>query len=285
MGMGHLVSLHFIHRDLAARNLLLAQARKRLTNGRRPTNQGGFEMVTKVADFGLSRGANNTGESEHYYTSSNKVFPIRWTAPEAMETFKFTGASDVWSFAIVVIEMFQNGENPYQGISNPDVMKLTMSGGRHMQPAYCPDNIYAILMQCWDSDPNKRPTFAVLAEQFRIFSAPTVIGSAKEAIQRRKSRRDTMLSNELSLELARSAGNSPRSPRRTDSSATSPSTSTSPYNNTSSTDAGDKLKKASPTSCGPPRATSSGGNVRGGNHYQFEEVKEVPEYDEQNEVR
>ena len=87
-GMAHLHAKRFMHRDLAARNLLVSR-------------QG----ECKVADFGLSRGASNSDdgdvedpEAEQYYRSSHGMFPIRWTAPESIETFKFTPASDVWSF-------------------------------------------------------------------------------------------------------------------------------------------------------------------------------------------
>jgi hypothetical protein len=90
LGMAHLHAKRFMHRDLAARNLLVSR-------------QG----ACKVADFGLSRGASTAEsddgededpEAEQYYRSSHGMFPIRWTAPESIETFKFTPASDVWSF-------------------------------------------------------------------------------------------------------------------------------------------------------------------------------------------
>ena len=95
-GMLHLIQRHFIHRDLAARNVLV-----------------GTGMVGQVADFGLSRGTRlavndadsdggvSTNQDGEYYRSQAGVFPIRWTAPEAMETLRFSPASDVWSFGAV----------------------------------------------------------------------------------------------------------------------------------------------------------------------------------------
>ena len=82
-GMEHLSKYHFIHRDLACRNVLYS------------------EGMCKVADFGLSRGGggdddaaggNAAAAHEDYYKSTAGVFPVRWTAPEAMETMRFTPA-------------------------------------------------------------------------------------------------------------------------------------------------------------------------------------------------
>jgi serine/threonine protein kinase len=119
----------------------------------------------------LSRGTSNSAaatvdqadQHEDYYKSAGGVFPVRWTAPESMETLRFSPASDVWSFGIVVIELMVNGETPYHGMSNPDVMKMTMSGGRHAKPPLCTAAIYSILLKCWAVDPAERPTFGALA--------------------------------------------------------------------------------------------------------------------------
>jgi serine/threonine protein kinase len=132
--------------------------------------------MCKIADFGLSRGSggeSSTAENEaaatheDYYKSTAGVFPVRWTAPEAMETLRFTPASDVWSFGIVVIEMLVDGETPYHGMSNPDVMKFTMSGGRHPKPPLCSNKLHNTLLKCWDADPAKRPHFAQLCDAFK----------------------------------------------------------------------------------------------------------------------
>jgi serine/threonine protein kinase len=167
-GMVHLSKEHFIHRDLACRNVLYS------------------EGMCKIADFGLSRGSRvgeaitpdewthenadrvDRGEThEDYYKSTTGVFPVRWTAPEAMETLRFTPASDVWSFGIVVIELLVDGETPYHGMSNPDVMNLTMSGGRHPKPPLCSNKLYDMLLKCWDADAAKRPAFPQLCDAFK----------------------------------------------------------------------------------------------------------------------
>ena len=92
-GMAHLIESHFVHRDLAARNVLVDSMR-----------------TCKVADFGLSRAvavsedaAAGDEEEEQYYRSVKGQFPVRWTAPEAMETNKFDTKTDVWSFGVTLV--------------------------------------------------------------------------------------------------------------------------------------------------------------------------------------
>jgi surface protein len=163
-GMAHLSERHFIHRDLAARNVLLTSGLSLC------------KLVCKVADFGLSRGGsdlhtNDSDGRENYYRSQNGVFPVRWTAPEAMEQLKFTQASDIWSFGIVIVEIIQDGANPYPNIkSNPDVVLHTISGGCHPQPSECSTNASMLMLytaaatKCFSAIPTARPTFIKLAK-------------------------------------------------------------------------------------------------------------------------
>ena len=78
------------------------------------------------------------------------------TGPEAMETLKFTMASDVWSYGIVLIEIMQDGATPYPGIDNAVVMQKVMGGWRHPQPAECSTGVYETLCDCWAADVNNR---------------------------------------------------------------------------------------------------------------------------------
>jgi serine/threonine protein kinase len=162
--MEHLMSKRFVHRDLAARNVLLA-------SGKSSTG-----MVCKVADFGLSRGgaaagddAGEGGGGENYYRSQQGVFPVRWTSPEAMETLKFSEASDIWSYGIVLIEILTDGEKPFPDIkSNPGVVRFTLGGGKHPKPPACDTSatlseLYDLACICFKTDPNERPPFTFLA--------------------------------------------------------------------------------------------------------------------------
>jgi hypothetical protein len=153
-GMAHVSSKKFVHRDIAARNVLVTSAR-----------------VCQIADFGLCRavgGGDATGgvagdAKDDYYKSQKGVFPVRWTSPEAMETLKFTAASDVWAWGVTVCEIFQDGEKPYSDMNNAAVITELMSGFRHPCPKGCPPALYDMMLMCWKEEPIERPTFEYLA--------------------------------------------------------------------------------------------------------------------------
>ncbi|XP_031516423.1 ephrin type-A receptor 2 [Papio anubis] len=134
-------NMNYVHRDLAARNILVNS-----------------NLVCKVSDFGLSRVLEDDPEAT--YTTSGGKIPIRWTAPEAISYRKFTSASDVWSFGIVMWEVMTYGERPYWELSNHEVMKAINDGFRLPTPMDCPSAIYQLMMQCWQQERARRPKFA-----------------------------------------------------------------------------------------------------------------------------
>ncbi|XP_058498188.1 tyrosine-protein kinase Srms [Solea solea] len=143
-GMAYLEDRNIVHRDLAARNILV-----------------GDDLVCKVADFGLAR----IIKDSVYTASRNTKIPVRWTAPEAAIYQRFSVKSDVWSFAVLLYEMMSRGKMPYEGKSNKEVLDLLSSGFRLPCPNRCPQNIYRIMMDCWASEPSKRPSFHALHSQ------------------------------------------------------------------------------------------------------------------------
>ncbi|CAI5646868.1 unnamed protein product [Oreochromis niloticus] len=139
-GMKYLSDMSYVHRDLAARNILVNN-----------------NMECKVSDFGLSRVLED--DPEGTYTTSGGKIPIRWTAPEAIAYRKFTSASDVWSFGIVMWEVMAFGERPYWDMSNHEVMKAINEAFRLPAPMDCPSAVYQLMLQCWLQDRAKRPRF------------------------------------------------------------------------------------------------------------------------------
>ncbi|ELR19142.1 protein kinase domain containing protein [Acanthamoeba castellanii str. Neff] len=141
-GMDHLHSHRIVHRDLATRNLLL-----KLRHGGEP-----------VCDFGLSR----TLEASEYYWATKSLMPIRWSSPEALKYRKFTPKSDVWSFGVVMWEIFSFGQVPYSALTNSEVMTWLDQGERLPRPNRCPEAVYRVMLKCWHLDPKRRPAFSEL---------------------------------------------------------------------------------------------------------------------------
>uniref|UniRef100_A0A8B9W017 receptor protein-tyrosine kinase n=1 Tax=Anas zonorhyncha TaxID=75864 RepID=A0A8B9W017_9AVES len=153
-GMKYLANMNYVHRDLAARNILVNS-----------------NLVCKVSDFGLSRVLEDDPEAT--YTTSGGKIPIRWTAPEAISYRKFTSASDVWSYGIVMWEVMSYGERPYWELSNHEVMKAINEGFRLPAPLDCPSAVYQLMMQCWQQERSRRPKFAdVVSILDKLIRAP-----------------------------------------------------------------------------------------------------------------
>ncbi|XP_008331857.1 ephrin type-B receptor 3-like [Cynoglossus semilaevis] len=141
-GMKYLSDMNYVHRDLAARNILVNS-----------------NLVCKVSDFGLSRFLDDTSADPTYTSSLGGKIPIRWTSPEAIAFRKFTSASDVWSYGIVMWEVVSYGERPYWDMSNQDVMTAVEQDYRLPPPMDCPMVLHQLMLECWMKERNLRPKF------------------------------------------------------------------------------------------------------------------------------
>ncbi|XP_032878724.1 receptor-type tyrosine-protein kinase FLT3 isoform X1 [Amblyraja radiata] len=142
-GMDFLTSRSCIHRDLAARNVLV-------THGK----------VAKICDFGLAR---DIMQDSNYVMRGNARLPVKWMAPESLFEGSYTIHSDVWSYGILLWEIFSLGVNPYPGIQvDTNFYKLIKSGFKMDQPFYATEAIYKVILNCWALDPGKRLAFSDL---------------------------------------------------------------------------------------------------------------------------
>ncbi|XP_058493429.1 ephrin type-B receptor 3-like isoform X13 [Solea solea] len=141
-GMKYLSDMNYVHRDLAARNILVNS-----------------NLVCKVSDFGLSRFLEDDATDPTYTSSLGGKIPIRWTAPEAIAYRKFTSASDVWSYGIVMWEVMSYGERPYWDMSNQDVINAVEQDYRLPPPMDCPTALHQLMLDCWVKERNLRPKF------------------------------------------------------------------------------------------------------------------------------
>ncbi|CAB3984345.1 fibroblast growth factor receptor 4-like isoform X1 [Paramuricea clavata] len=143
-GMAHLASLKVIHRDLAARNILVDE-----------------NKVCKVSDFGFAR---DIYVEDHYTRkTAGGRFPIKWMAIESLLDGISTTKSDVWSFAIVLWEIITLGASPYPGMNSQEVVSFLQNGMRMDKPKHCSDELYNLLLDCWQVPTLRRPNFEMLA--------------------------------------------------------------------------------------------------------------------------
>ncbi|XP_032877251.1 tyrosine-protein kinase HCK-like isoform X3 [Amblyraja radiata] len=150
-GMAYIEQMKYIHRDLRAANILVSES-----------------LACKIADFGLAR------LIDHEYTAREGAkFPIKWTAPEAINYGTFTIKSDVWSFGVLLSEITTYGRVPYPGMSNPEVIRSLERGYRMPRPDNCSNELYDIMLNCWKNIPEDRPTFDYLQSILEDFFTAT----------------------------------------------------------------------------------------------------------------
>ncbi|CAI9730647.1 ALK tyrosine kinase receptor-like [Octopus vulgaris] len=146
-GCQHLAKNRFIHRDIAARNCLLTSK--------------GEKKIAKIADFGMAR---DIYRSDYYKKDGRALLPVKWMPPEAFIDGIFSTKTDVWSFGVLLWEIFSLGCSPYPGLGNQDVIQHVTYGGRMGKPRSCPDAIFEVMLSCWNSDANERPDFNIIME-------------------------------------------------------------------------------------------------------------------------
>lgn len=140
--------MEHVHGDLASRNCLLDS-----------------NLEIKIGDFGMSRHLYRTD----YVTIDNIYRPVRWMALECLTGRKprFTFKSDVWSYGVVLWEIFTHGLYPYEEFDDADLCKHLLNGFRLHKPFNCPDSIHRLMLKCWKVESEQRPTFNYIEQKLR----------------------------------------------------------------------------------------------------------------------
>lgn len=148
-GMAYLHSKNYVHRDLAARNVLLVS-----------------ENAAKISDFGMSK-ALNIG-NDYYKAQEAGKWPLKWYAPECVYYWKFDSKSDVWSYGVTLWEATSLGEKPYRKMKGNEILKFLVEDEKRLaKPEFCDDQVYSIMLMCWEYDKNRRPSFEEIEQQMK----------------------------------------------------------------------------------------------------------------------
>ncbi|XP_077448241.1 platelet-derived growth factor receptor beta-like [Stigmatopora argus] len=141
--MNFLSSRNCVHRDLAARNVLVCE-----------------EGLVKVGDFGLARDLLKDGD---YVARGQALVPLKWMSPESIFQSVYSSQSDVWSYGVLLWEIFSLGESPYSDVPmNHQFYAALKRGHRLTRPPHASSVIYDVMQACWNEDPVSRPLFSSL---------------------------------------------------------------------------------------------------------------------------
>ncbi|KAM3601205.1 uncharacterized protein V6R79_009021 [Siganus canaliculatus] len=144
-GLDFLSSRNCIHRDVAARNVLLTH-----------------RCVAKICDFGLARDIRN---DDSYIVQGNARLPVKWMAPESIFQCVYTVQSDVWSYGVLLWEIFSLGKSPYPNVAVDTNFYRMIKDGCHMtRPDFAPAQMYELMTCCWSLEPTDRPTFKMIGQ-------------------------------------------------------------------------------------------------------------------------
>ncbi|KAM6983424.1 platelet-derived growth factor receptor beta-like [Tautogolabrus adspersus] len=142
--MDFLSSRNCVHRDLAARNVLVCEGK-----------------MLKVCDFGLAR---DLKKEQDYIARGNSFLPVKWMSPESIFQNIYSSQSDVWSYGVLLWEIFSLGVSPYPDLPmTQEFFSALKRGYRMSQPDHAPQNIFDLMKLCWEEKPESRPAFSSLA--------------------------------------------------------------------------------------------------------------------------
>ena len=144
-GLSYIHAEGVVHRDIASRNVLVDSM-----------------FRCRICDFGHA-GIKIDGA---FAAKKPGRVAIRWIAPEALKTDEYTECSDVWSFGVLLHEIWTCASLPYLGWDNTRVVKEVIEGIYKLPcPENCPERVYTIMRSCWEQRLH-RPTFNELCFSF-----------------------------------------------------------------------------------------------------------------------
>ncbi|KAL9251971.1 Serine/threonine-protein kinase EDR1-like protein [Drosera capensis] len=146
-GMNYLHTSHptIVHRDLKSPNLLVDK-----------------NWVVKVCDFGMSRTKHHT-----FLSSKSIAGTAEWMAPEVLRNEPSSEKCDVYSFGVILWELVTL-RIPWMGLNSMQVVgAVGFKNDRLQIPDEVDPIVSEIIRDCWENDPNLRPSFSQLMTRLR----------------------------------------------------------------------------------------------------------------------
>lgn len=157
-GMDFLVENNFVHRDLAARNVYVAE-----------------DNIVKISNLGIG---SYKYPGDYSWVHSSALLPVRWMAPEALNTLQFSHRTDVWSYGVLLWELYSFGSQPYAGLSNQEAIEQIRDLQVLPCPDQCPARMYGLMREeCWEEDPSERPAFSEICSRLREWAGDSIAES------------------------------------------------------------------------------------------------------------
>lgn len=144
----YLTSHQFVHKDVAARNVMVSH-----------------NLNVKLSNLKMAYGLH----SGDYCLLHGNMIAVRWSPPETITYGQFTLETDIYSYGVLMWEVFSGGKQPYVGIHNDDVIEMIRSRQLLACPAICPPRIYSLMMECWHETASKRPSAKEVHQKLRAW--------------------------------------------------------------------------------------------------------------------
>ena len=156
-GMDFLVEHQFVHRDLAARNCYVTEGN-----------------IVKISNLGIG---SYKYPGDYSWVHSSALLPVRWMSPEALNTLQFTHRSDVWSYGVLLWELYTYGRQPYAGYTTQEAIEKIRNLQLLSCPDDCPARMFGLMQECWEENPSDRPPFSEICSRLREWAGDSIAES------------------------------------------------------------------------------------------------------------